>query len=211
MSPLQHRGDGATVHDSWQSWIDEVIAEARERGEFDDLPGVGRPLRIAENPFAGEWELAFHVLENAEMKPPGMEMTREIREGLAELAMLRERARECYERGQSAPVAQERETPPRSPSRFRWWPFRRRELSGLIDVNDEAAHLAALETERRWACRDYLAKAAKLDEVIAAYNAWLPDTLRRLQKPRLPAHRAAAAFDAAWPPLGGASTGDTDG
>ena len=50
--------------------------------------------------------------------------------------------------------------------------------------------------------RAYLERAARLDEMIAAYNAWLPDNLRRLQKPRLPASRAAERFDAACPPMG---------
>jgi len=72
----------------WQSVVEEKIAAAREQGEFDDLPGRGEPLRLKENPLAGDWELAFHVLENAEMAPPWMEMSREIKEGEAELAGL---------------------------------------------------------------------------------------------------------------------------
>jgi hypothetical protein len=29
---------------SWETWIEAQIREARERGEFDDLPGYGKPL-----------------------------------------------------------------------------------------------------------------------------------------------------------------------
>ena len=30
--------------ESWDSWIDRAIRDAEERGEFDDLPGAGRPI-----------------------------------------------------------------------------------------------------------------------------------------------------------------------
>jgi hypothetical protein len=36
--------DGNVVGGSYQSWIDRQIAAAEERGEFDDLPGAGKPL-----------------------------------------------------------------------------------------------------------------------------------------------------------------------
>ncbi|MER2092403.1 MAG: DUF1992 domain-containing protein, partial [Saccharopolyspora rectivirgula] len=29
---------------TFESWIDRQIREAAERGEFDDLPGAGKPL-----------------------------------------------------------------------------------------------------------------------------------------------------------------------
>lgn len=36
----------------WESWIDQAIREAQERGEFDDLPGRGKPLDLTPNPYA---------------------------------------------------------------------------------------------------------------------------------------------------------------
>ncbi|PXY22237.1 DUF1992 domain-containing protein [Prauserella muralis] len=41
---------------SFESWVDKQIREAQERGEFDNLPGAGKPLpgaggRVEEN----EW------------------------------------------------------------------------------------------------------------------------------------------------------------
>lgn len=30
----------------FESWIDRQVREAMERGEFDDLPGAGKPLRL---------------------------------------------------------------------------------------------------------------------------------------------------------------------
>jgi hypothetical protein len=29
---------------SWESWVDRLVREARERGEFNDLAGAGKPL-----------------------------------------------------------------------------------------------------------------------------------------------------------------------
>jgi hypothetical protein len=29
---------------TWESWVDRLVREARERGEFNDLAGAGRPL-----------------------------------------------------------------------------------------------------------------------------------------------------------------------
>ena len=29
---------------SWESWVDRQIRDGIERGEFDNLPGKGRPL-----------------------------------------------------------------------------------------------------------------------------------------------------------------------
>ena len=36
-------------------WIDEVIREAQERGDFDDLPGKGRPIPGAGKPDDDLW------------------------------------------------------------------------------------------------------------------------------------------------------------
>jgi hypothetical protein len=39
----------------WESWIDRQIREATERGEFDDLPGAGRPIPDLDKPFDELW------------------------------------------------------------------------------------------------------------------------------------------------------------
>jgi Domain of unknown function (DUF1992) len=40
---------------SWESWIDRQIGRAREQGDFDDLPGAGRPLPDLGRPFDEHW------------------------------------------------------------------------------------------------------------------------------------------------------------
>ncbi|MFC2037665.1 DUF1992 domain-containing protein [Chloroflexota bacterium] len=63
----------------WESWIDQQIREAQERGEFDDLPGRGKPLDLTPNPYALEQELAFKVLKDAGYAPEWIELDKAIR------------------------------------------------------------------------------------------------------------------------------------
>ncbi|MEV4218944.1 DUF1992 domain-containing protein [Nonomuraea sp. NPDC049725] len=39
----------------FESWVDRQIREAQERGEFDDLPGAGKPLPGADKPYDEHW------------------------------------------------------------------------------------------------------------------------------------------------------------
>ena len=63
----------------WESWIDQQIREAQEKGQFDDLPGRGRPLDLTPNPYAQEQELAFKVLKDAGCAPDWIELDKAIR------------------------------------------------------------------------------------------------------------------------------------
>ena len=40
---------------SYENWIDKQIREAQERGEFDNLPGAGRPLPGAGTRYDDDW------------------------------------------------------------------------------------------------------------------------------------------------------------
>lgn len=40
---------------SFTDWIDDQIRDAQERGEFDDLPGKGKPLRGLDEPHDELW------------------------------------------------------------------------------------------------------------------------------------------------------------
>jgi DnaJ family protein C protein 28 len=63
----------------WESWIEQQIREAQERGEFDDLPGKGKPLDLAANPYARDRELAFKVLKDAGYAPDWIELDKALR------------------------------------------------------------------------------------------------------------------------------------
>lgn len=69
----------------WESWIDQQIREAQERGAFDDLPGKGKPLDLTPNPYAQERELAYKILKDAGYAPEWIELDKAVR-GKLELA-----------------------------------------------------------------------------------------------------------------------------
>ena len=58
---------------------EQKIKEAIERGELDELPGRGRPLRLDDDAFVPEdLRAAYRVLKNAGYLPPELELTKEI-------------------------------------------------------------------------------------------------------------------------------------
>jgi hypothetical protein len=55
------------------------IREAMERGEFDDLPGKGKPLDLSDEPrIPEELRVAYKLLKNAGYLPPELELHNEI-------------------------------------------------------------------------------------------------------------------------------------
>ena len=63
----------------YYDYIDEQIHEAQARGEFDNLPGIGKPLNLDENPFTGDKALAYSLLKQNGYAPPEVELAKEIR------------------------------------------------------------------------------------------------------------------------------------
>ena len=60
--------------------VEQRIQEALERGDFDDLPGKGKPLPIVDDSMVpDELRLAYKILKNAGCVTPELEMHREIR------------------------------------------------------------------------------------------------------------------------------------
>jgi hypothetical protein len=47
----------------FESWIDRQIREAQDRGEFDDLPGAGKPLPGAGEALEEDWWIKRKVRE----------------------------------------------------------------------------------------------------------------------------------------------------
>jgi hypothetical protein len=73
-----------------QTLAEQKIQEAIERGEFDGLPGAGKPLELGDDPLVPEeLRVAYRVLKNAGFVPPEVEMLREIRSVEQALADLR--------------------------------------------------------------------------------------------------------------------------
>jgi len=66
---------------SFEKIVEALIKEAQERGEFDNLPGKGKPIDLTsyfETP--EEVRLAQSVLKNAGMTSPEVQILREIAE-----------------------------------------------------------------------------------------------------------------------------------
>jgi DnaJ family protein C protein 28 len=63
----------------WEALIDQRIREAMEQGDFDDLPGKGKPVDTSENPFEDpELRLAHRILRNAGFAPSWIEERKDI-------------------------------------------------------------------------------------------------------------------------------------
>lgn len=66
---------------------EKKIEEALSRGEFDHLPGAGRPLALDDDPLIPEeLRVAYRILKNAGFVPPEVQTLNEIAE-LERLAM----------------------------------------------------------------------------------------------------------------------------
>jgi DnaJ family protein C protein 28 len=63
--------------------VEQRIQEAREEGKFDNLSGMGKPLRLEENIWAGDKALAYHLLKSNDAAPQELERGREIDRDLA--------------------------------------------------------------------------------------------------------------------------------
>ena len=59
---------------------EERIRDAIQRGEFDNLPGRGKPLDLEDDRhIPDDLRLAYKVLKNAACLPPELELKKEIR------------------------------------------------------------------------------------------------------------------------------------
>jgi hypothetical protein len=77
----------------WESVVERQIREAQERGDFENLPGSGKPLQL-ESWGPPEWRLAFHVLKQAGETLPWIALAHDIDLARARLAdLLREAPR----------------------------------------------------------------------------------------------------------------------
>jgi hypothetical protein len=209
MSPTRKQDDfRSRPIEDWDDWIEKEIQEAMERGEFSDLPGHGKPLRIESNPFDPSMDMAYSRLKNAGYAPTWMELDREITAGRAELEDFLRRSGEYLAHLRSRILSEDaeprlRETPPPS---HPWWAFWRK-LRDWLDFSDRAPEaksapltLVDLDQIRDHMRKQYLERAAELDKKIGTFHAALPPDLWHLQRTALPRARAERLFDAHIPP-----------
>ena len=58
---------------------EERIRQAIEHGEFDDLPGKGKPLELDDDShLPADLRMSYKILKNADCLPPELELRKEI-------------------------------------------------------------------------------------------------------------------------------------
>ncbi len=63
----------------WEDLVEKKIRDAMKAGEFDNLPGKGRPLNLDENPFEDpSMRMAHRMLRNNGFTLPWIEERKEI-------------------------------------------------------------------------------------------------------------------------------------
>lgn len=76
--------------------VEQRIAAAAARGEFDDLPGAGAPLDLDDDLLVPEEvRVANRILKNAGFVPPAVELLRSLRHLNDELCSAGDRAARC--------------------------------------------------------------------------------------------------------------------
>ncbi|WP_017974704.1 DUF1992 domain-containing protein [Actinopolyspora halophila] len=66
---------------SFESWIDRQVRVARERGDFDDLPGMGEPLPDPSSDDELSWVKKYverEGLSSESLLPPAVQLRKEI-------------------------------------------------------------------------------------------------------------------------------------
>lgn len=95
------------------SVIEQIIRQAIREGQFDNLPGEGKPLNLDENPFEDQgWKLAYKLLKDNQLTLPWIADRQEIEAEIeaARAALLRTwqwRAQTAGKRGEAAWAEQE--------------------------------------------------------------------------------------------------------
>ncbi|MEM5385239.1 DnaJ family domain-containing protein [Paraburkholderia phymatum] len=76
--------------------VEQRIAAAAARGEFDDLPGAGAPQMLDDDALVPEEvRIANRILKNAGFVPPAVEQLRALRDLQNELDAVSDRSTRC--------------------------------------------------------------------------------------------------------------------
>jgi hypothetical protein len=68
---------------SFETWVERQIREANERGEFDNLPGAGKPIADLDEPHDELWWVRRKLRrENLTYLPPTIALRKEAEEAL---------------------------------------------------------------------------------------------------------------------------------
>ena len=69
---------------SWETWIDRQIREGMERGDFDDLPGHGKPIADVDRPHDELWWVRNKLQrEGVSYLPPTLALRKDVEDAQA--------------------------------------------------------------------------------------------------------------------------------
>lgn len=194
MSPIRKVDDFRAVEiESWDGFVQEEIAGMQARGELDNLPLQGKPIKIWRTDVNPEFDLAFSRLKNAGVMPMWMELDKEIGERTralwARLDAVEADIRALVRLLQS-PQSPPEEKPQTLLQRLVRW-FR-------TDFSDDAPPpptMTSIMARRERERNAFLELAADMDKRIVTYHDSLPKGAEHLQRLRWLPNRAAAEFD----------------
>jgi hypothetical protein len=79
-----------------QDWVEAQIKQAQARGEFDDLPGAGKPIPKLADPHDPDWWVKDLIrrenIETDALLPPSVQLRKEKEQIPAKLAKMRTEA-----------------------------------------------------------------------------------------------------------------------
>ena len=89
--------------DKTLSLIDKQLAEARERGEFENLPGEGKPFNFeADRLVPLEQRLAYKVMRDNDIQPNWISLQKEIESDVQQAHKKLQRAKRFYQKAFSS-------------------------------------------------------------------------------------------------------------
>jgi hypothetical protein len=78
---------------AWEPWVERQIREAMERGDFDNLPGTGKPLAGLDGPDDELWWIRDKLRrEGLSVLPPALALRRELDDAMDRIAAARSEA-----------------------------------------------------------------------------------------------------------------------
>ncbi|MBZ0285097.1 MAG: DUF1992 domain-containing protein [Anaerolineae bacterium] len=89
----------------WGSYIDRSIRKAIEEGEFNNLPGEGKPLNLNDDPHTpDEMKLAYKILRENDLAPDWIVQGKDLTAKYDKLLEDIRRAVRAYKRTQTTPA-----------------------------------------------------------------------------------------------------------
>jgi hypothetical protein len=75
---------------NFETWIDRQVREAMDRGEFDNLPGAGKPIRGIDDPYDEMWWVKEKLRrENVSVLPASLALRKDAEDALSAAARAR--------------------------------------------------------------------------------------------------------------------------